>query len=88
MLRLAIIFDLLKSFCMSAAILAALSCCSRHTSSETGNIDNEGFIKIFDGKSLNNWVGDSTYWRIEDSCLTGIVTPATLLKEFVSGIAA
>ena len=41
----------------------------------------EGFVPIFDGRTLNNWVGDTTYWRVEDGCLVGVVTPATLLKR-------
>jgi Domain of Unknown Function (DUF1080) len=45
------------------------------------NRDAEGFIPIFDGKTLNNWKGDSTYWRVEDGCLIGVVTPETLLKR-------
>lgn len=39
-----------------------------------------GYEKIFDGKTLNGWEGDSTYWRVEDGNLVGEVTPATLLK--------
>ncbi len=40
----------------------------------------KGFVKIFDGKTLNGWKGDPTYWRVEDGALTGEITPATLLK--------
>ena len=43
--------------------------------------NNVGFIKIFDGKSLNGWEGDSTYWRVENGEIVGEVTPATLLKK-------
>lgn len=43
--------------------------------------NDDGFVSIFDGKTLNNWSGDSTYWTVEDGCLTGTVTPATLLKR-------
>jgi hypothetical protein len=43
--------------------------------------DEDGFVPIFDGKSLNNWEGDPKYWRVEDGCLTGEVTPETLLKS-------
>ena len=38
-------------------------------------------VRIFDGRTLDNWVGDTTYWRVEDSCLVGVVTPQTLLKR-------
>ncbi len=43
--------------------------------------DKDGFVRIFDGKTLNNWAGDTTYWRVEDGCLVGEVTPQTLLKR-------
>lgn len=52
---------------------------SCHTSKMA--IDKDGFIQIFNGKNLNNWIGDSTYWHVEDSSLVGIITPATLLKR-------
>ena len=43
--------------------------------------DNEkGFVKIFDGKTLNNWEGDLNYWRVENGNLVGEITPQTLLK--------
>ena len=40
----------------------------------------EGFVNIFDGKTLNNWEGDPTYWRVENGNLVGEITPQTLLK--------
>jgi Domain of Unknown Function (DUF1080) len=40
----------------------------------------DGFIEIFDGKTLNGWEGDTTYWRVENGSLMGEVTPSTLLK--------
>lgn len=39
-----------------------------------------GFVKIFDGKTLTGWEGDSAYWRVENGNLVGEVTPATLMK--------
>lgn len=43
--------------------------------------DSEGFIPIFDGKTLQDWEGDSTYWSVENGCLVGIITPATILDR-------
>lgn len=40
----------------------------------------DGFVQIFDGKSLKGWEGDPTYWRVENGNLVGEITPATLLK--------
>ncbi len=43
--------------------------------------DETGFESIFDGKTLDGWDGDPTYWRVENGCLVGEVTPETLLKR-------
>ncbi len=43
--------------------------------------DKEGFIQIFDGKTLEGWEGDPTYWSVKNGHLTGEVTPETLLKN-------
>lgn len=40
-----------------------------------------GFRSIFDGKSLEGWEGDPTYWSASDGILTGRITPETLLKS-------
>lgn len=73
--------NMLKLACMAGIALGCISLFSCHTTRMTGNKDKDGFVRIFDGKTLNNWVGDPTYWRVEDSCLIGIVTPETLLKR-------
>jgi len=43
--------------------------------------EEETFVQIFDGKSLEGWYGDPTYWRVENGSLVGEVTPTTLLKN-------
>lgn len=43
--------------------------------------ENHGFNDIFDGKTLNDWKGDSKYWRVSNGVLTGEVTPETILKQ-------
>ena len=43
--------------------------------------DDAGFTPIFDGKTLRGWEGDPKYWRVEQGCLVGEVTPETLLKQ-------
>lgn len=40
----------------------------------------DGFVQIFDGKTLKGWDGDPTYWRVENGNLVGEITPTTLLK--------
>lgn len=46
---------------------------------EVDNID--GFESIFDGNTLTQWKGDTTYWRAENGSLVGEITPETLLKS-------
>ncbi len=56
---------------------------SNSTDKDSINADSQvdsGFVAIFDGVSLDNWKGDSTYWRVEAGSLVGEVTPQTLLK--------
>jgi hypothetical protein len=43
--------------------------------------DDAAWRTIFDGNSLAGWEGDPRYWRVENGCIVGEVTPATLLKE-------
>ncbi|MCK0144531.1 DUF1080 domain-containing protein [Arenibacter sp. F26102] len=43
--------------------------------------EKDGFVQIFDGKTLDNWEGDPNYWRVENGNLVGEVTPTTLLKN-------
>lgn len=41
----------------------------------------KGFKKIFNGKNLNGWEGDSLYWRVEDGSIVGEITADKLLKR-------
>src|SRR6266516_4273820 len=43
--------------------------------------DEPGFTPIFDGKTLNNWEGDPKYWRVENGCMVGEITPETVIKS-------
>lgn len=43
--------------------------------------DDEGFVSIIDGKTLDGWEGDPVYWRVEDGSLIGEITPETLVKR-------
>ena len=62
---------------MVAGILISGRCKSTEEDKDIHN----NFVEIFDGKTLNNWEGDSTYWRVENGNLVGEITPATLLKN-------
>ncbi len=39
------------------------------------------FTPIFNGKNLEGWSGDETYWSVKDGILIGEVTPETILKR-------
>lgn len=41
----------------------------------------DGFVQIFDGKTLQGWEGDPVYWSVENGSLVGTVTPETILKR-------
>ncbi len=43
--------------------------------------DGDGFVSIFDSKTLSDWKGDPSYWRLENGNLVGEVMPQTLLKR-------
>jgi hypothetical protein len=41
----------------------------------------EGFQSLFDGKTLDGWEFDSTYWSVRDGVMVGEITPETILKR-------
>ena len=46
----------------------------------------QDFIAIFDGKTLTNWDGDPTFWRVENGTIVGESTP--LISNSNSSIAS
>ena len=40
----------------------------------------DGFVKIFDGKSMAGWEADTTFWKVKDNSFVGEVTPQTPIK--------
>lgn len=48
---------------------------------EIKNTIESEFISIFNGKNLDGWEGDPTYWRVKNGTLVGEVTPNTILKR-------
>lgn len=67
-------FSLPTLACLLTVLLVGMSACVGQKKSS------DGFVSIFDGKTLKNWKGDPTYWGVEDGTLTGEITPSTLLK--------
>jgi 3-keto-disaccharide hydrolase len=38
--------------------------------------DHQGYVSLFDGKSLKGWDGNPKFWRVEDGAILGESTPA------------
>lgn len=46
--------------------------------------DKEGFVRLFDGKTLRGWSGDPDYWSVEDGALTGKTDGSLKMNRFLS----
>jgi len=46
--------------------------------------DNDGFIRVFDGKTLRQWAGDKQYWSVEDGALTGVTDGSLKMNRFIT----
>lgn len=75
---------------ISLVVLLITGSCKQGSNADTESSDaaqadaveseENGFVAIFDGKSLANWEGDTAYWSVEDGKLVGQITPEKLLK--------
>lgn len=52
----------------------------RASDADDAGQNEDGFVRIFDGKSLANWEGDTAYWSVRDGNLVGQITPDKPLK--------
>lgn len=68
------------ALCLAIMGILFTACPSSNQSKKT-QTDEDGFQLIFDGKSLDTWDYNPTYWRVEDGVMIGEVTPETLLKR-------
>jgi hypothetical protein len=46
--------------------------------------DKDGFVSVFDGRSLRQWSGDSQYWSVEDGALTGKTDGSLKMNRFIT----
>ena len=82
--------------CVAASALIGGVLCSAQTTSTTSTApakpqrggprpptpdDTAGFQVIFDGKTLANWDGDGTFWRVENGAIVGESTAEKPLKQ-------
>ncbi|GAA4471118.1 hypothetical protein GCM10023156_65230 [Novipirellula rosea] len=46
--------------------------------------DQDGFVRVFDGKTLRQWSGDSKYWSVQDGALTGVTDGSLKMNRFIT----
>ncbi|MBI1311397.1 sulfatase-like hydrolase/transferase [bacterium] len=44
----------------------------------------DGFVRVFDGKSLRGWEGDRKYWSVKDGALTGVTDGSLKMNRFIT----
>jgi choline-sulfatase len=44
----------------------------------------DGFSRVFDGRSLRGWVGDSQYWSVQDGAITGTTDGSLKMNRFLT----
>lgn len=57
------------------ALMLPLLCCSVAAAADDAQPDEEGFVSLFDGQSLDKWDGNPDFWRVEDGAIIGQTTP-------------
>jgi hypothetical protein len=67
------------NFVNAVLLLVTLMLCSAYIGGLAQSKKGE-FVQLFDGKTLKGWEGDTNYWRVENGCLVGEITPDKILK--------
>jgi hypothetical protein len=74
---------------LALTLIVIMSGCKQATSDDTLADDKElaadqqeeaGFVKIFDGETLNDWAGDTAHWSVSNGSLVGQIMAGKLLK--------
>jgi hypothetical protein len=68
-------------WCRPRAFFAAFFVAAHSCFAQIAATPDADFKSIFDGKTLSGWEGDPVYWRAENGCLVGEVTPETVMKQ-------
>lgn len=66
----------LLTYCLLSPAVILSGYFNFHSSDSKQN----GFVKIFDGKSLKGWRADTAYWSVKNGILTGQVLPGQAIK--------
>ncbi len=80
----------MKAFVFLALIIAAAACGATDNTSEgataasdDASANNNGFVSLFDGETLNGWTGDPRYWAVEDGAIVGKVDEPLEVNTFL-----
>lgn len=49
-----------------------------------GKPDKEGFVRLFDGKSLKGWAGDPKFWSVKEGAMTGVTDGSLKMNRFIT----
>jgi hypothetical protein len=65
-----------------AVAIAIMAACGGNATEKTDTVqvtndDNDGFVSIFNGQTLEGWDGDPTYWRVENGSIVGELSEDT-----------
>lgn len=64
------------------AVLLSIAAVAQTPASSPPAPDTNGFITLFDGKTLEGWKAeDMSYWSVEDGAITAKITPEHPLKR-------
>lgn len=44
----------------------------------------DGFVRLLNGRNLNNWEGDAQFWSLEDGVLTGVADGTLRTNQFIT----
>ncbi len=44
----------------------------------------DGFVRLFNGKNLNGWSGDSTYWSVKEGAIRGVTDGTLKMNRFLT----
>jgi len=67
--------------CILGALVIIGQAPGQQTYPSTAPAGEAGFERIFDGKSLEGWEGDETFWRVENGALVGEIPPGNEIKR-------
>jgi hypothetical protein len=63
---------MMRAFVLPAIVVSFLAIPIHSQAAEEA--DAEGFVSLFDGKSLEGWDGNPKFWSVRDGAITGQTT--------------